>query len=186
MYFVFDAYGTLLDVNAAAREAAQEPEMAAISDQWQSISSSWREKQLRYSWLCSMMGKYNDFWSLTMRALDSTLEEHGLLANGYERERLLGLYSRLSAFDEVRNVLANENHGQAPERCHIHAFENLALICGAITVQAERHVVVALFAGVLECKRVACGSRDLRSNNTIAAKEPLIRVVHVHRPTLAL
>ena len=61
MYFVFDAYGTLLDVNAAAREAAQEPEMAVIGDQWQSISTSWREKQLRYSWLCSMMGRYDDF-----------------------------------------------------------------------------------------------------------------------------
>ena len=97
MYFVFDAYGTLLDVNAAAREAAQEPEMAVIGDQWQSISTSWREKQLRYSWLCSMMGRYDDFWSLTMRALDSTLEEHGLLANVYVRERLLALYGRLSA-----------------------------------------------------------------------------------------
>ena len=112
MYFVFDAYGTLLDVNAAAREAAQEPEMAVIGDQWQSISTSWREKQLRYSWLCSMMGRYDDFWSLTMRALDSTLEEHGLLSNVYVRERLLALYGRLSAFDEVSNVLAKlkQNH----------------------------------------------------------------------------
>ena len=53
--FVFDAYGTLLDVDAAAREAAAEPGMEALTDNWLSIAKGWREKQLRYSWLCSMI-----------------------------------------------------------------------------------------------------------------------------------
>ena len=76
--FVFDAYGTLLDVDAAAREAAAESGMEALKENWLSIAKGLRERQLRYSWLCSMMDKYDDFWELTTRALDATLQEHAL------------------------------------------------------------------------------------------------------------
>ena len=105
--YVFDAYGTLLDVDAAAREAAAEPGMEALKDHWLSIAKGWRERQLRYSWLCSMMGRYDDFWELTTRALDATLEEFGLASNKEIRDRLLSLYGELSAFDEVPGVLSN-------------------------------------------------------------------------------
>ncbi|MDA9959581.1 haloacid dehalogenase type II [Alphaproteobacteria bacterium] len=105
--FVFDAYGTLLDVDAAAREAAAEPGMEALKENWLPIAKGWRERQLRYSWLCSMMGKYDDFWELTIRALDTTLEEHALASNDKVRARLLSLYSELSAYEEVPEVLAN-------------------------------------------------------------------------------
>ncbi|MDA8649593.1 haloacid dehalogenase type II [Alphaproteobacteria bacterium] len=105
--FVFDAYGTLLDVDAAAREAASEPGMEALKENWLPIAKGWRERQLRYSWLCSMMGKYDDFWELTIRALDTTLEEHALASNDKVRARLLSLYSELSAYHEVPEVLAN-------------------------------------------------------------------------------
>ena len=105
--FVFDAYGTLLDVDAAAREAASEPGMEALKENWLPIAKGWRERQLRYSWLCSMMGKYDDFWELTTRALDTTLEEHALASNDKVRARLLSLYSELSAYQEVPEVLAN-------------------------------------------------------------------------------
>ena len=105
--YVFDAYGTLLDVDAAAREAAAEPGMEALIDHWLSIAKGWRERQLRYSWLCSMMGRYDDFWELTTRALDATLEEFGLASNKEIRDRLLSLYGELSAFDEVPGVLSN-------------------------------------------------------------------------------
>ncbi|MDA7586251.1 haloacid dehalogenase type II [Alphaproteobacteria bacterium] len=105
--FVFDAYGTLLDVDAAAREAAAEPGMEALKENWLPIAKGWRERQLRYSWLCSMMGKYDDFWELTIRALDTTLEEHALASNDKVRARLLSLYSELSAYQEVPEVLAN-------------------------------------------------------------------------------
>ena len=104
---VFDAYGTLLDVDAAAREAAAEPGMEALKENWLPIARGWRERQLRYSWLCSMMGKYDDFWELTERALDATLEEHALASEGNIRDRLLSLYSDLSAYEEVPDVLAN-------------------------------------------------------------------------------
>lgn len=105
--FVFDAYGTLLDVDAAAREAAAEPGMEALKENWLPIAKGWRERQLRYSWLCSMMGKYDDFWELTIRALDTTLEEHALASNDKVRARLLSLYSELLAYQEVPEVLAN-------------------------------------------------------------------------------
>ena len=105
--FVFDAYGTLLDVDAAAREAASEPGMEALKENWLPIAKGWRERQLRYSWLCSMMGQYDDFWELTTRALDATLEEHALASDDKIRARLLSLYSELSAYEEVPKVLAN-------------------------------------------------------------------------------
>ena len=103
---VFDAYGTLLDVDAAAREAAAEPGMEALKENWLPIAKGWRERQLRYSWLCSMMGQYDDFWELTTRALDATLEEHALASDDKIRARLLSLYSELSAYEEVPKVLA--------------------------------------------------------------------------------
>ena len=104
--YVFDAYGTLLDVDAAAREAAAEPGMEALKDNWLSIAKGWRERQLRYSWLCSMMGRYDDFWELTSRALDATLEEHGLASEEKVRDRLLSLYGELSPYEEVPGLLA--------------------------------------------------------------------------------
>ncbi|MDC3312262.1 HAD-IA family hydrolase, partial [Alphaproteobacteria bacterium] len=104
---VFDAYGTLLDVDAAARQAANEPGMETLKNNWQSLAKGWRERQLRYSWLCSMMGKYDDFWELTIRALDATLEEYALSSDQKIRDRLLSLYSELTAYEEVPKVLAN-------------------------------------------------------------------------------
>ena len=89
--YVFDAYGTLFDLDAAARETAAEPGMEVIKDKWLSIAKGWRDRQLKYSWLCSMMGRYDDFWELTSRALDATLEEHGLTSEGKVRDRLLSL-----------------------------------------------------------------------------------------------
>ena len=105
--FVFDAYGTLLDVDAAAREAASEPGMEALKENWLPVAKGWRERQLRYSWLCSMMGEYDDFWELTTRALDATLKEYALGSDDKVRARLLSLYSELSAYEEVPEVLAN-------------------------------------------------------------------------------
>ena len=105
--YVFDAYGTLLDVDAAAREAAAEPGMEALKDHWLSVAKGWRERQLRYSWLCSMIGRYDDFWELTSRALDATLEECSLASEKKVRDRLLSLYREISAYEEVPGLLAD-------------------------------------------------------------------------------
>ena len=104
--FVFDVYGTLLDIDAAARQAATEPGMESLQKNWLKISKGWRDRQLRYSWLGSMMGKYDDFWKLTIRALDATLEEHTLSSDQKIRARLLSLYSELTAYEEVPGALA--------------------------------------------------------------------------------
>jgi 2-haloacid dehalogenase len=104
MPLVFDVYGTLLDVDAAAREAAAEPGMSALKDNWAPLSAAWRQRQLSYSWLRTLMGKYVDFWQITTDALDVTLDELEI-GDPVVRERLLQLYTRLSAYDEVPGQL---------------------------------------------------------------------------------
>ena len=61
---VFDAYGTLFDVNSAARRCAEEPGREKFATSWPLISAQWREKQLSYSWLLTVLKKYTDFLAL--------------------------------------------------------------------------------------------------------------------------
>jgi len=102
---VFDAYGTLFDVAAAAREAASEPGHEAIAENWTEIAETWRQKQLQYSWLRAAAGIHTDFWSVTCDGLDFALEAHGVSDEGL-RERLLKLYWELRAYPEVPKVLS--------------------------------------------------------------------------------
>jgi len=102
---VFDAYGTLFDVSAAAREAAAQPGQESWSGVWPALSDSWRLKQLQYSWLRTITGEYVSFWQLTEDALDWAMARHGL-ADPELRERLLALYWELSAYREVPMMLA--------------------------------------------------------------------------------
>ena len=100
MPFVFDVYGTLLDVDAAAREAAAEPGMENLTDSWAQLAGAWRQRQLSYSWLRTTMQRYQNFWTITEDALDVTMAEMGL-KDDQLRERLLSLYTALTAYDEV-------------------------------------------------------------------------------------
>lgn len=103
---VFDAYGTLFDVTAAARQAASEPGRTAFADCWPRLSELWRQKQLGYSWLRAVTGDYCSFWQVTREALDWSMEAVGLQDDPELRERLLALYWELSAFCEVPEILA--------------------------------------------------------------------------------
>lgn len=103
---VFDAYGTLFDVAAAARIAAAEPGREELARNWPGLAESWRRKQLEYSWLRAVMGRHADFWSVTGDALDWALEAAGLDGDGELRERLLALYWELPAYPEVPAMLA--------------------------------------------------------------------------------
>ncbi|MEL7116320.1 MAG: haloacid dehalogenase type II [Pseudomonadota bacterium] len=103
---VFDAYGTLFDVAAAAREAAAEPGREAFATQWQKVASDWRLKQLQYTWLRAVANAHADFWQVTQDGLDWALEAAGLDDDEELRERLLTLYYRLSAYPEVPKMLA--------------------------------------------------------------------------------
>ncbi|MEM5542784.1 haloacid dehalogenase type II [Sulfitobacter sp. AS92] len=102
---VFDAYGTLFDVAAAAREAAKEPAFAAIADTWPQLAEHWRLKQLQYSWLRAVTGAHDDFWQVTQDGLDWSLEKLGVAGDPALRERLLALYWELQAFPEVPAML---------------------------------------------------------------------------------
>jgi 2-haloacid dehalogenase len=102
---IFDAYGTLFDVSAAAREAAAEAGNEALAESWQRLSFDWRRKQLEYSWLRAITHEHRDFWRVTKDALDWALEAQGL-RDPELRERLLALYWKLSAYPEVPETLA--------------------------------------------------------------------------------
>ncbi|MEM8787801.1 MAG: haloacid dehalogenase type II [Pseudomonadota bacterium] len=102
---VFDAYGTLFDVAAAARRAAAEPGHAALAQVWAPLAETWRLKQLQYSWLRAVTGAHTDFWTVTGEGLDFALEAHGLDGDAALRERLLALYWELDAYPEVPEML---------------------------------------------------------------------------------
>jgi len=103
---VFDAYGTLFDVAAAARIAAAEPGRESFATHWPALAEHWRTKQLQYSWLRAVTGEYCDFWKLTQDGLDWALEALGLQGDDALRDRLLQLYWELQAFPEVPAMLA--------------------------------------------------------------------------------
>ncbi|MCB1337916.1 MAG: haloacid dehalogenase type II [Maritimibacter sp.] len=102
---VFDAYGTLFDVNAAARAAAAEPGNAHFADIWEPLARDWRAKQLEYSWLRAITAEHRDFWRVTKDALDWAMEAHGLAGEEDLRDRLLALYWKLEPYPEVPEML---------------------------------------------------------------------------------
>jgi 2-haloacid dehalogenase len=96
--FVFDAYGTLFDVaSAAARHRS------SLGDKHAALSQLWRQKQLEYSWLRTLMGRHADFAEITADALDYALEALALPA--HLRDRLLEIYLRLDAYPDASSTL---------------------------------------------------------------------------------
>lgn len=103
---IFDAYGTLFDVAAAARQAAQEPAHAKLRETWAEVAAHWRLKQLQYTWLRAVMDQHADFWEVTQNGLDWALEAAGLQGDAALRQRLLDLYWELQCYPEVPEMLA--------------------------------------------------------------------------------
>jgi 2-haloacid dehalogenase len=97
---LFDAYGTLFDVHSVV-EAAR-----AVTSDPEALSALWRQKQLEYTWLRSLMGRYEDFWAVTDSALAFACRRLGLRVDAAERRRLMEAYLALDAYPEVREVLA--------------------------------------------------------------------------------
>ncbi|MBY5934232.1 haloacid dehalogenase type II [Tateyamaria omphalii] len=102
---IFDAYGTLFDVAAAARIAASEPAFPQLVDTWPTVAEHWRLKQLQYTWLRAITGAHTDFWQVTQDGLDWSLEHNGLGDDPALRKRLLALYWELQAYPEVPAML---------------------------------------------------------------------------------
>lgn len=96
---VFDAYGTLFDVHAPLRRLAPE-----IGPKAEEISQLWRQKQLEYTWLRSLMGVHADFWQVTGEALDYALERHQVAEPGL-RDEIMALFLKLDAYPDAREAL---------------------------------------------------------------------------------
>tara|TARA_A100001011_G_scaffold394989_1_gene488718 strand:- start:231 stop:890 length:660 start_codon:yes stop_codon:yes gene_type:complete len=97
---IFDAYGTLFDVNSAAEKCKDK-----IGDKWESFANFWRITQLEYTWLRSLMKRHKDFWQITEDSLNKSMKVFGIDKN--MKNELLNLYKVLSPYKEVEKVLKN-------------------------------------------------------------------------------
>ena len=95
---IFDAYGTLFDVNSAAEKCKDK-----IGDKWEGFANYWRTTQLEYTWLRSLMKRHKDFWQVTEDSLDKSMKTYEI--DSSMRKELLDLYKILSTFKEVPEVL---------------------------------------------------------------------------------
>ena len=95
---IFDAYGTLFDVNSAAEKCKDK-----IGSKWESFSNYWRTTQLEYTWLRSLMKRHKDFWKITEDSLDKSMEVFNINPN--MKSELLDLYKILSPYPEVKITL---------------------------------------------------------------------------------
>lgn len=106
---VFDAYGTLFDVNSVQAKCDE-----IYPGEGERISSLWRQKQLEYSWLYSLMGRYTDFWKITDDALKFTLKELKLEATDQIRHSILDEYLMLKPYAEVPEAIRSlQSHEMA-------------------------------------------------------------------------
>jgi len=95
---IFDAYGTLFDVNSAAEKCKDK-----IGAKWEGFSNYWRTTQLEYTWLRSLMNRHKDFWQITEDSLDKSMKAFNI--DPSMRNELLNLYKILSPFEEVPETL---------------------------------------------------------------------------------
>ena len=95
---VFDAYGTLFDVNSAAEKCKDK-----IGSKWEAFANFWRTTQLEYTWLRSLMERHKNFWEVTEDSLDKSMRVFNI--NKSMKNELLNLYKILSPYPEVRGVL---------------------------------------------------------------------------------
>ena len=97
---VFDAYGTLFDVHSVVLHACD-----GIGDDLHSLSTLWRQKQLEFTWLRALMGRYEDFWNVTEAALRSAVRQLKIQASEARVDSLMQAYLIPSAFPDVRRAL---------------------------------------------------------------------------------
>ncbi len=121
---VFDAYGTLFDVHSAVRRHADRLGPAGAA-----VSQLWRSKQLEYTWLRTLMGRYVDFATVTADALDVALATHAVREPAL-RTDLLRAYLELDPYPEVIEVLRSlRRHGVA---CSILSNGTEAMLAAAV------------------------------------------------------
>lgn len=139
---VFDAYGTLFDVNSACAKEA-----AALGERWPALAELWRSKQLQYTWLRGLAGQYCDFWQVTGDALDFAMESLKM-ADPALRTRLLDLYWHLSPYPEVAATL--EQLKAAGQKLAILSNGSPAMLAAAV----QSASLTPLFDAVLSVEAV--------------------------------
>ncbi|MCH9675498.1 MAG: haloacid dehalogenase type II [Gammaproteobacteria bacterium] len=102
---VFDAYGTIFDVHSAVRRNRER-----IGHEADEVSRTWRAKQIEYSWLRALMGRYVDLWQVTQEALDFAMAK-AKVTDIELRDDLLNAYMALDAYPEVERVLSRLRSG---------------------------------------------------------------------------
>ena len=95
---IFDAYGTLFDVNSAAEKCK-----GKIGEKWENFSNYWRTTQLEYTWLRSLMKRHKDFWQITEDSLDKSMKFFNIERS--MKDELLNLYKVLSPYHDVKETL---------------------------------------------------------------------------------
>lgn len=136
--YVFDAYGTLFDVNAAV--ARHRDLVGPMADR---LSELWRLKQLEYSWVRSLMGRHRDFWSLTLEALDHAAALIGGISPE-ARAALASAYETLDAYPEATTVLASLKAGGA--RTAILSNGTPAMLASACQAAGLSHLLDAVIS----------------------------------------
>ena len=98
--YLFDAYGTLFNVDSVMRRGA-----IGIEADLQALSQLWRRKQLEYTWQRALMERYEDFWFITQAALKSALRQLSIQVTAEQIQSLMQAYLSLDAFEDVRPAL---------------------------------------------------------------------------------
>jgi 2-haloacid dehalogenase len=146
--FVFDAYGTLFDVHSVVTA------LQAITPEAETLSHLWRTKQLEYTWLRSLMGRYVDFWTVTEEALRFALTRYGLQLAPAQHATLLNAYLELAAYPEIPTMLA----GIAPRPCAMLSNGSPRMLEAAVTSSG----LTGHFTHLLSADRVQCYKPDPR------------------------
>ena len=102
---VFDAYGTLFDITAAARKSALVSSNSLLKSSWEDLAEIWRKKQIEYTWLQNILNCKTDFSDITSKALDFALEEMALAEDQKLRKTLLDLYWTSEVYPEAGQIL---------------------------------------------------------------------------------
>ncbi len=164
--YAFDAYGTLFDVHAAVGR-----HRAAIGPDADALSALWRAKQLEYSWVLTLAGRYRDFWTLTGEALDFALQRFPSVDRAL-RQPLLESYGKLDAYPDVAPALlrlrqagheiaifTNGTHAMAEAAANASAV--LPLVDIIVSVDDIRQFKTAPAAYRHLCERMSLGAEDL-------------------------
>ncbi len=188
---VFDAYGTLFDVHSVAAECE-----SLFAGRGAALSELWRAKQLQYTWLRSLMGRYADFWQITGDALAYACRALELACSDDMRERLLNQYLRLDAFPEgpaalralaARHTLAILSNGTShmleavAEHCGVRDTFSAILSVDAVHVYKPDPRAYELAVHALNVPREAIGFVSSNPFDVAGAKTFGLYTVWIHR-----